>query len=214
VAAAPPRPPPGGERAANCLEAARTRALTAGGIRDGAEGTEEAALRELRELRELRARRRQFGPLSPFLHHKTATDPALAAAVAALGEREHLVPLYQRRCLFDAEALAEESALLRPFAESVLVLGLHPDQATEPIVDACLRVRKPFAIVPCCVFPEENPQRRTAAGGPVRSHEQFVEYLLAKAPCGEIERGVIEGMPGRNVVLHYRLGSVGWGCPE
>jgi hypothetical protein len=60
----------------------------------------------------------------------------------------------------------------------------------------------------------ENPGRRTAAGGAVRSHEQFVEYLLAKAPCGEIERGVIEGMPGRNVVLHYRLGSVGWGCPE
>jgi hypothetical protein len=24
--------------------------------------------------------------------------------------------------------------------------GLHPDEATEPIVDACLAARKPFAV--------------------------------------------------------------------
>lgn len=34
-----------------------------------------------------------------------------------------------------------------------LVLGLHPDQATDSIVDFALQFGKPFAVVPCCVFP-------------------------------------------------------------
>ena len=34
-----------------------------------------------------------------------------------------------------------------------LVLGLHPDQATDSIVDFAMHFGKPFAVVPCCVFP-------------------------------------------------------------
>ena len=37
---------------------------------------------------------------------------------------------------------------------------MHPDQATESIVDMALKYEKPFAIVPCCVFAQENPHRR------------------------------------------------------
>jgi hypothetical protein len=33
------------------------------------------------------------------------------------------------------------------------VVGMHPDQATEAILQFALECRKPFAIVPCCVFP-------------------------------------------------------------
>ena len=33
------------------------------------------------------------------------------------------------------------------------VIGLHPDEATEAIVDCALAHNKPFAVVPCCVFP-------------------------------------------------------------
>ena len=44
-----------------------------------------------------------------------------------------------------------------PLAEQLqscsLVLGLHPDQATDSIVDFALQFGKPFAVVPCCVFP-------------------------------------------------------------
>ena len=46
-----------------------------------------------------------------------------------------------------------------------VVVGMHPDQATEPIVDFSLRHKKPFAIVPCCVFPKENPRRRLVMTG-------------------------------------------------
>ena len=41
-----------------------------------------------------------------------------------------------------------------------LVIGMHPDQATEPLVNLAIRHRKPFAVVPCCVFAHENPGRR------------------------------------------------------
>lgn len=32
------------------------------------------------------------------------------------------------------------------------VVGMHPDQATDAIVDFALACSKPFAVVPCCVF--------------------------------------------------------------
>ncbi|KAF9149426.1 hypothetical protein BG015_008787 [Linnemannia schmuckeri] len=41
-----------------------------------------------------------------------------------------------------------------------IMIGLHPDQATEPIVRAALKAGKPFAIIPCCVFGRDNPHRR------------------------------------------------------
>eukprot|EP00961_Rhodomonas_salina_P052194 700656-Rhodomonas_salina.1 len=47
----------------------------------------------------------------------------------------------------------------RLLAASVLV-GMHPDQATEPLVDFCLGSGKPFAVVPCCVFATLFPGRR------------------------------------------------------
>ncbi|KAF9374835.1 hypothetical protein CPB97_011866 [Podila verticillata] len=45
-------------------------------------------------------------------------------------------------------------------ASASILIGLHPDQATEPIVRAALKAGKPFAIIPCCVFGRDNPHRR------------------------------------------------------
>ncbi|KXZ53943.1 hypothetical protein GPECTOR_6g861 [Gonium pectorale] len=63
----------------------------------------------------------------------------------------------------EAEAVAE---LLRNCS---LVVGLHPDQATEAILDFALQGGKPFALLPCCVFPRLFPGRRLRlrpGGGP------------------------------------------------
>jgi hypothetical protein len=89
-----------------------------------------------------------------------------------------------------------------------LIIGLHADGATEAIVDAALIYRKPFVVVPCCVFPnlfreryismidEANEEKRVS----VRSHDQFCTYLLAKDP-----RFVMEVLPfdGRNVAIWW-----------
>ena len=45
------------------------------------------------------------------------------------------------------------------FADCSAVVGMHPDQATEAIADFAIAHRKPFAIVPCCVFPQLHPER-------------------------------------------------------
>ncbi|KAG2442019.1 hypothetical protein HYH02_009811 [Chlamydomonas schloesseri] len=57
----------------------------------------------------------------------------------------------------DEEQLDEAERLLHGCS---LVVGLHPDQATDSILDFALECGKPFAIVPCCVFPRLFPHRR------------------------------------------------------
>lgn len=99
------------------------------------------------------------------------------------------------------------------------IVGIHPDQATEPIVDAALAFNKSFAVLPCCVFANENPHRSvpnpsyvpgrecneedqtTHARIPVRTYEQLVQYLLAKDPSICVAH---LGFEGRNTVL-YRI---------
>ena len=88
-----------------------------------------------------------------------------------------------------------------------VVVGMHPDEATEPIVDLCLGSGKAFAIVPCCVFPDMNRHRKLADGSQVRTREQFLCYLQAK------DAGIMRTdlpFPGRNVVL-FHMGRTGRG---
>ena len=58
---------------------------------------------------------------------------------------------------------------------------MHPDQATDDIVEMSLRDKKAFAVVPCCVFPKLVPHRILRDGSPVKTHNQLVKYLLEKA---------------------------------
>lgn len=66
-----------------------------------------------------------------------------------------------------------------------IIAGMHPDQATEAIVDTSLRLGVPFAILPCCVMPKLFPKRmQKRHGDPVRSYSTFCQFLLDKAPIG------------------------------
>ena len=86
-----------------------------------------------------------------------------------------------------------------------LIVGFHPDQATEPCIDLARVLDIPFCVVPCCVFPSEFPSRRLRLGlspspehpikndgsryeqeneqqlVPVRTYYQFLDYLRQKA---------------------------------
>ncbi|KAF9438172.1 hypothetical protein BGZ76_009379 [Entomortierella beljakovae] len=61
------------------------------------------------------------------------------------------------------------------------IIGMHPDQATEPIVDMALKHGKPFVVVPCCVFACDNPHRRLLNDGEVNTTLDFIQYLTEKA---------------------------------
>ena len=80
-----------------------------------------------------------------------------------------------------------------------LIIGMHPDQATEDIVDVAIRHQKPFAIVPCCVFPKN---------GQSMPLDKWYEHLKQKTPCME---ETFLNFQGRNQVLYVRNYSVGSG---
>ena len=64
---------------------------------------------------------------------------------------------------------------------STCLVGLHPDECTEDILDVALRFNKPVAIVPCCVFPSLFPTRKLRSSGKkVRTYDEFLQYLLEK----------------------------------
>ena len=83
------------------------------------------------------------------------------------------------------------------------ICGLHPDQATEPIVSLAERLDVKFAIIPCCVMPSLFPHRvQKKHGDPVRSYSAFCQYLLDMAPANE--EFLVDHLPfvGRNKVIY------------
>ena len=110
--------------------------------------------------------------------HERACPPAtplvpssFREAAAAFGLSEGMLPR-QLCCEFDLDFPRGAHAEL--WRTSSVIVGMHPDQATEPVVDAALAAGKPFAVVPCCVFPHSNPHRRLANGSLVIEYDSLV----------------------------------------
>lgn len=115
---------------------------------------------------------------------------------------------------FSADLFEQHAEVL---AGCSLVVGLHPDQATEPLVDWAATHRKRFAVVPCCVFPNlfrERCQFWRGCGegsadsrpGLVRGYPTFLRYLaeLAAMLSGlPVEKAALP-IDGRNRVLFSR----------
>ena len=80
-----------------------------------------------------------------------------------------------------------------------VVLGLHPDEATDAIVEECVERRQPFAVVPCCVFPSRNAGRRVRFEGegerPVTTREELCLFLQQKDALN-IRVARVEAIPG------------------
>jgi hypothetical protein len=121
---------------------------------------------------------------------------------------------------FTPETVARETLLRQAIEHSTLLLGMHADSATECVVDVALQYRKPFVVVPCCVFPNLFPQRFVAVNEiaasapvvgsepvkpqrrmvPVRTYEQFCDYLQQKNP--RFQRTVLP-FEGRNIAIWW-----------
>ena len=99
----------------------------------------------------------------------------------------------------DEEAAVASSERARHLIDNCsVVVGMHPDQATEHLVDFALDTGKAFAVVPCCVHSKERPNRTAPDGAPVRSFQSFIAYLCDKSPLIQTAELPI---PGRNVVV-------------
>jgi hypothetical protein len=77
------------------------------------------------------------------------------------------------------ECVTDPDEIFDIIRRAKLIVGFHPDQATEPCMDLAQLLKVPFAICPCCVFPKEFPNR-TYQGEKVTKYDQFLGYLKAK----------------------------------
>mmetsp|Transcript_14274 Transcript_14274/g.25581 ORF Transcript_14274/g.25581 Transcript_14274/m.25581 type:complete len:485 (-) Transcript_14274:272-1726(-) len=99
------------------------------------------------------------------------------------------------------EAYLEEPSALERFQKAGCVIGMHSDQATGSLVQLAVRHRRPFAVVPCCVFTKEFPDRRTPEGKTVETLNEFIAWLMSHHPNMQVDFLSIDG---RNKVLFMR----------
>eukprot|EP01064_Diplonema_japonicum_P003236 TRINITY_DN12111_c0_g1_i1.p1 TRINITY_DN12111_c0_g1~~TRINITY_DN12111_c0_g1_i1.p1 ORF type:complete len:334 (+),score=66.75 TRINITY_DN12111_c0_g1_i1:407-1408(+) len=83
------------------------------------------------------------------------------------------------------------------------LVGIHPDEATDDVVLYALRHKKPFFVVPCCVFPTKFTHRKLADGSPVLTRPDLLLYLTER--CHEAHRqATVErlGFQGADEILY------------
>ena len=160
---------------------------------------------EPRTSKPLKPRRTQRAPACAAAQSRTAPAGGACAAVVSGAVRSPPPapavppPPPVQRC---TALFSSEGRLPPGFAQvdaGCLLVGLHPDEATEAIVDAALRTGAAFAVVPCCVFPGLFPHRMlpciggsgSGSGGgggqgrrPVFSYCDFCDFLQQKVKQG------------------------------
>ena len=118
---------------------------------------------------------------------------------SALEERFHQIVGY-----LDDVTVTEHADLRQAIDQATLLIGMHADGATEAIVDVALEKNKPFCVVPCCVFPNLFRHRTIRGKGgeklPVRSHEEFCQYLLEKD--ARLQQTTLP-FEGRNTAIYF-----------
>ena len=76
-----------------------------------------------------------------------------------------------------------------------LLVGLHPDEATEGIVRLAVKLGVGFVVVPCCVMPQDGVRR---------SFEDWCGYLIGLVPAAyEVHREHLP-MDGANLAIWAR----------
>ena len=105
--------------------------------------------------------------------------------------------------MHSSDVIQDLSAAINIVNNVSMVVGMHADQATEHIIDFALSNKKPFAVVPCCVYASYFPARKLSNGSQVSTYEDLIQYLMEKdSGIGKVELA----FEGRNILL-YHLGS-------
>ena len=100
---------------------------------------------------------------------------------------------------FVAAYFERDQATDQIVADYQCLVGFHPDECTESIVDMALKHNKVFAIVPCCVFPSLFPLRKLHDGKQVQFYDEFLDFLLEKDP--RLKRATLP-IEGKNQVIY------------
>ena len=117
-------------------------------------------------------------------YHVTVIDPRRKAI------KRHFRKLAQKGGFISR--LAYQQRVLLETDRADLLVGLHPDQATEAIVRQAVRIRAGLVVVPCCVMPED---------GIHRTADEWRDYLVAIAAGTHDVRVDALPMRGANTVI-------------
>lgn len=123
----------------------------------------------------------------------------------ALEEARQSQPLgYFENEIESSATIVDPQEGLTALLDTTLVVGFHPDQATEACIDLALLLGISYCVVPCCVFPSDFPDRLTPEGTRVRTYDEFVAYLRTKDPL-HMKKAVLgfhETVTARSIVLY------------
>mmetsp|Transcript_96047 Transcript_96047/g.299104 ORF Transcript_96047/g.299104 Transcript_96047/m.299104 type:complete len:413 (+) Transcript_96047:107-1345(+) len=102
----------------------------------------------------------------------------------------HVASCQLRQCRAVIESTWQEkrSRWAEVLAGAGIVVGMHPDQATGGAVELACEFELPFAVVPCCIFSDEFPDRMLGSGPDarcVRTHDDLVAWLQLCSPGSE-----------------------------
>lgn len=79
-----------------------------------------------------------------------------------------------------------------------VVVGMHPDQATDHIVAYAVKHNVPFVVCPCCILPSAKPFEAVGFAA-------WIDHLASLASSGglSVKRTALP-MSGRNILLEGR----------
>eukprot|EP00977_Amphora_coffeiformis_P003618 scaffold703_cov168-Amphora_coffeaeformis.AAC.21 len=119
--------------------------------------------------------------LAKFGIASTVIDPLIRSkrSLRKLDKSRKRVPSLGMPC-FVAAHFERDQATDEIVQNYDCLVGFHPDECTESIVDMALKHDKVFAIVPCCVFPSLSPLRQLGDGKQVQSYDEFLTFLMEK----------------------------------
>ena len=101
----------------------------------------------------------------------------------------------------DVSAEETRAALLDVLERCTHVIAMHPDQATDAVIEFAIERRLPFAIVPCCVYSKDFPHRRLRSGARVSTHRDLVDHLIERAFAVDVHARELP-FPGKNIVVY------------
>jgi hypothetical protein len=155
---------------------------------------------------ELVARGMRVVLIDPTQHAGKALSAGFGEVSTVPAPELHAAPITIVRDSFDRTFPERHPELCLPDA----LVGLHPDEATDAIAEMGLRLRLPFAVVPCCVFHSLFPHRRRRTGQHVTSYNGLVLYL------SELDEGIVKGtlpLEGANIGLYFSSTGMGAASP-
>lgn len=126
--------------------------------------------------------------------------------VTPTGKNDFSIHSKQEDILSQTNTITDAFQALHLIESADIIVGFHPDQATDYCFQLAELLQIPVCVVPCCVFPSEFPHRRLRTGSqivPVEKHEDLIAYLLQEFPSLQTTQLDFAGTTtARNTVLY------------